>query len=104
MLKEAKLYHRNDLEAFEEVNLQCDALQKIPHAIKNHFIPLHVKSNGNINFYNLLAAHYPSNTKIEEFKIVNKGRYSCNKPHEFEIDRFTLQFDVAGHLIKAQKR
>jgi hypothetical protein len=57
MLEEATKYHSNKIEAMEEVNLQCEAIQGIPNATRNEFIPLHLKQTGNINFYNLFAAH-----------------------------------------------
>jgi len=50
MLSEAMQYHRNEIEAMEEVNLQCESLRGIPQAIQNEFIYLHEKVNGNINF------------------------------------------------------
>lgn len=103
MLEEAKQFHETDLEAMEEVNLQCEALQAIPQAVKNEFVPLHDKRNGTTNFYNLLAAHYKSNTVKSEFISVNKGRYTQRNQTDFEIGGFVYQFSEDGRLEKAYK-
>lgn len=102
MLSEAMRYHRNEIEAMEEVNLVCEALQGIPHAMQNEFIEMHRKPNGNINFFNLLAAHYNNfqgePIKIDDFQIVNKGRYVKLNDQTFEVDNFIYQFDSEGQL------
>jgi hypothetical protein len=108
MLSEAMQFHRNEIEAMEEVNMQCEALQRIPHAIKNEFIPLHRKPNGNINFYNLLAAHYNDfdneSIQIEEFKTVNKGRFIMRNELALEVDGFIFQFDSNGLLTGSTQK
>lgn len=98
ILKEAIQYHSNEIEAMEEVNLQCWAIRNIPNAIKNEFIPLHIKSNRNINFYNLLASHYDSNIYIDDFKAVNKGRFILRNEISLEVDKFLFRFDQNGFL------
>ncbi|MFC0264783.1 hypothetical protein [Fontibacter flavus] len=99
---EALQYHKNEIEAMEEVNLQCHALRNIPQAIKNEFIPLHVKPNGNINFYNLFTAHYGMGIiEIDEFKLVNKGRYKKVKDNLLEVGGFFYEFDDNGVLFSA---
>lgn len=101
ILSEAKKYHDNEMEAMEEVNLQCDSLLEMPQALKNEFIPLHMKLTGNINFYNLLAVHYNFEIPIQEFKIVNKGRFILKDENKFEVDGFYYQFGSNGKLTAA---
>jgi hypothetical protein len=103
MLDEAKEFHDSEREAMEEVNLQCDALQSIPHAVKNEFVPLHQKTNGTVNFYNLLTAHYKNETTKSEFLIVNKGRYIQRNQNEYEVGQFIYCFTDNGKLIKIIK-
>ncbi|MHA8061183.1 hypothetical protein PQG22_07890 [Aquirufa beregesia] len=103
ILNEAFQYHFSEIEAMEEVNLQCLAIRKIPNAINNEFIPLHIKPNRNINFYNLFVTHYDSNIYVDEFKIVNKGRFISRNEITLEVDKFVFQFDSNGFLIKSQQ-
>lgn len=108
MLSEAIRFHRNEIEAMEEVNLICEALQGIPYAMQNEFINLHRKPNGNINFFNLLAAHYNSfngeRIKIDEFQTVNKGRFISIDDRSFEVDKFMYQFDSDGLLLGSTEK
>ncbi|TXE13730.1 hypothetical protein [Algoriphagus aquimarinus] len=106
MLSEAMQYHRNEIEAMEEVNLQCESLRGIPQAIQNEFIYLHEKVNGNINFFNLLAAHYNlldgERIKIDDFKTVNKGRFVAIEENIVKVDQFAFRFDTDGFLLDAK--
>ena len=105
MLSEAMRFHRNEIEAMEEVNMQCEALLQIPEAFSNEHIPDHQKANGNINFFNLLATHYDvfnkGRTKIEEFKTVNKGRFIMQNEHTLEVDGFIYHFEPNGLLTES---
>src|SRR5699024_10759339 len=67
MIKEAKLLHRNEIEAMEEVNKQNNAFMKVPYAMKNEFLSLHKNKYGNFNFYNLVIAHYTQDCCQNEF-------------------------------------
>ena len=108
MVSEAMQFHRNEIEAMEEVNLQCEALQAIPYATQNEFVPLHRKPNDTINFYNLLAAHYNSfdgeRMKIDTFKVVNKGRFVSIDDRTFEVGQYTYQFDNQGFLTGSTEK
>lgn len=105
MVEEARSFHDTDYEVMEEVNIQCSALQEIPYALKNEFISHHIKPNGNINFYNLLAAHYNdsdnSEITLERFEIVNKGRIVGQGNLSFEVDSYIYSFNDDGKLISA---
>ena len=100
MLDDAKKFHDSDREAMEEINLQCEALQSIPHATKNEFLPLHQTINGTFNFYNLLVAHYQHEITKSEFIVVNKGRYIQRAYNEFEVGHFVYCFAESGKLVK----
>ena len=108
MKSEALQYHGNKIEAMEEVNLQSSAFSTIPYAINNEYIPLHTKDNGNINFFNLLAAHYNQldgqPIKLEEFQTVNMGRFIALDELTFEVSGFIFQFDSNGMLISSTKK
>tara|TARA_B100000941_G_C28504546_1_gene556432 strand:+ start:1161 stop:2030 length:870 start_codon:yes stop_codon:yes gene_type:complete len=108
MLSEALQFHKNELEAMEEVNFLCEAFQNIPYGTKNEFIPLHRKTNGTINYFNLLAAHYNNfnedRIKIDDFKTVNKGRFISRGELTFEVDQFIYQFDIDGLLTGSTRK
>ncbi len=99
MTDEAKQYHQNDMDSMEEVNKQAKALLGIPHAVNNEFIPLHTKSNGNVNFYNLLIAHYTNRGyNIDEFLFMNKGRFRKINNNTIEVANFIYSFNSLGQL------
>ncbi|GEO06610.1 hypothetical protein AAE02nite_42740 [Adhaeribacter aerolatus] len=99
MVSEATNHHDNELDAMEEVNIQCQAIRNIPNAMKNIHIPMHSKPNGTYNFYNLLAAHYNrKNTSIDEFKFINKGRFIELYPNELQVGNFIYKFSTVGML------
>lgn len=98
ILSEAKKFHNSELEAMEEVNIQCDSLQGVPEVVRNKFIPLHISKDGNINFYNLLIVHYDKVVPIQEFKRVNKGRFIALSELELEVGNFIYKFNPDGFL------
>jgi len=99
MTEEAKQYHQNDMDSMEEVNKQAQSLLGIPNAVKNEFIPLHTKSNGNVSFYNLLVTHYKNNDcNIDEFLFMNKGRYRMINDNKIEVANFIYSFNNLGQL------
>ncbi len=104
MLSEANRFHDSEIDAIEEVNMQCNSLRSIPNAIENEFIPLHTKQSGNINFYNILLAHYDHDANIEEFKQVNKGRFKPISEEDLEVGNFIYQFDSAGSFRNVTKK
>lgn len=99
MIKEASLYHDNEIDAMEEVNKHCKSLLGIPQAMQNEFIELHTKQNGNINLYNLLITHYSQNCNLDEFQFMNKGRYSKVGRSNFAVGKFVYEFGDSNQLI-----
>lgn len=105
MTEEAKQYHQNDIDTMEEVNKQAKSLLGIPHAVNNEFIPLHTKTNGNVNFYNLLVTHYTSQEcKVDEFLFMNKGRFRKINNNTIEVANFIYSFNSLGQLESAVKK
>lgn len=98
MLDEAKTFQNSEIEAMEEVNEQCASILNIPSAIENEFIPLHTKANGNINFFNLLVAHYNKQVKIEDFKQINKGRFTELDDRTLEVGNFKYFFEDGSNI------
>ena len=105
MTEEAKQYHQNDMDSMEEVNKQAKALLGIPHAVNNEFIPLHTKTNGNVNFYNLLIAHYTNRGyNIDEFLFMNKGRFRKINSSTIEVGNFIYSFNSLGQFESVVKK
>lgn len=104
MLQEARAYHNKEQDAVEEVNKHSESLLGIPQAINNEFIELHKKHNGNVNFYNLLLAHYTQNCKLEEFLFMNKGRYSNIDENKFGVGNFVYEFGETNELLNVYKK
>jgi hypothetical protein len=104
MLKEAIMYHDSEQVALEEINKLSESILNIPQATKNEFIELHKKSNGNINFYNLLITHYTKDCDLEEFIFMNNRRYSKLSENKFEVGKFVYEFSDSNRLINVLKK
>lgn len=92
MVREAKQYQRNEIEAMQEVNNQTKALMNVPEAMKNEFLQLHKNENGNFNFYNLVIAHYTQDCNQDDFLFMNKGRFKKADERTFEVGNFKYEF------------
>lgn len=99
MVLEAKHFHDSEIDAMEEVNKQCKALLNIPSAMQNEHIHKHQKPNGNINFFNLLIAHYTQECEVSEFLFINKGRTEQLNEFEYGVDAFEYEFNDLGKLV-----
>lgn len=62
------------------------------------FVPLHTDLSGNVNFYNLIVAHYSERITIDEFRSVNKGRYIGLDDRSLKCGHFTYYFDNDGYI------
>ncbi len=90
MIIEAKRFQRNEIEAMEEVNSQTEAFMNVPNAMNNEFLSFHKNNQGNINFINLLIAHYAHDFGQDEFLFINKGRFEKLITDHFELDILTM--------------
>lgn len=104
MIKEAKLFHRNEIEAMEEVNKQNNAFMKVPYAMKNEFLSLHKNKYGNFNFYNLVIAHYTQDCCQNEFLFMNKGRFEKIDERTYTVSGFIYEFGEDKQLVDVYKK
>lgn len=104
MLDEASKFHNNDYEASEEVNIQASHLTKIPKGVRNEFIENHRNDYGNINFYNLNIIHYNYPCELNEFKLVNKGRYNEIDSDLYRMGNYLFKFDSNNQLIEVSEK
>lgn len=104
MVKEAKDYHDNDIDAMQEVNNQSSSILVIPKAMENEFIKFHIKPTGNINFYNLLITHYTQDCELTDFIFMNKGRYKQLDILKYEAGNFIYEFNDLNRLEKIYSR
>lgn len=99
MTDEAKQYHRNEIEAMEEVNSQTKAFMNVPNAMRNEYLSLHKSGRGNINFFNLVIAHYTKDCGQDEFLFMNKGRFEKTDDQTFRVGNYNYEFDNNKVLI-----
>jgi len=103
MMNEAKQFQNSQNDILLEINNQCKALRSIPEATNNPYLQEHQNKFGNYNFYNLWAAHYTPPFSIEEFKVVNKGRFVNITDNQLKVDSFYYEFDENGILSNSWK-
>jgi len=101
--RETKKYHKNDYDGLmNEINTQADCFTATPDAYSNKFIQSHKSEFGNVNFYNLMVAHYGKVIDIEEFKEINKGRYTesiGSNSTSLYVGSFEYEFDSEGKIM-----
>lgn len=101
----AKIFWEDNYDMiFDEVNLQFEALANIPNGITNEFIPLHRNEYGTIDFFMLTVCHYGKKVNLDQFEIINKGRFrgitSLKQNVETRsLGKFNYEFDERGILI-----
>lgn len=103
MLAEAIKHQDSKIEALNEVNTQCEALQNIPNAVVNKYVPEFTNKEGNINFYNIYVKYYSGQCNIEEFLKMNKGRYRKSQVEngiKLLIEGKDFIFNQDGYLQK----
>lgn len=104
MVREAKEFQRNEIEAMEEVNRQTKALMNVPEAMKNEYLSLHENKKGNFNFHNLVIAHYTQDCNQEDFLFMNKGRFKKVDERTFEVGKFKYEFGSNKELISVYEK
>lgn len=70
-----KYWPNDDFKAKREINIQCEAWSRIPHAFGNKFINFHRTENGGANLHMLLVCHYGIQINLNQFDEINHGRY-----------------------------
>lgn len=97
----AKKYWGNDLVSIkEEINIQCDALYRLPDVAANPFISLHELTDGWVNYFMLLVTHHNEPINKEKFLKVNHGRIvnGAEQENVYIVGKFTYIFNENGDL------
>jgi len=92
ILSEANIYHKDISDAIHEVNEQSKAWANTPHGYGNEYIELHRSGIGNINFFNLLLTHYDHKCTLNEFMLINKGRYIKLDQYQYQVSNYRYIF------------
>lgn len=87
-----KHWGNNHQKVYDEINLQAEAYANVPGGLLNEFIPLHKTEFDTVNFVMLMVCHYGENITLEEFKILNHGRYMEQTGDAFDL--LSFQFGV----------
>jgi hypothetical protein len=104
---EARLYWGNNRnKIINELNIQAEALDKVPDGVKNKFVDFHRTKFRLINFLMLLVCHYNYKITLPEFLEINHGRYEeVNQSFSYRSDikkyrlgLFTYEFLTDGIL------
>lgn len=103
ILAEAKRFQPTDKDAHLKVELQCESFMSIQDPMDNMYIKQHSTDYGNVNFYNLRAAHYERSISMKEFLKMNKGRYPKIGKNEFQVKSFAYTFDRHKVLSEVAK-
>lgn len=107
---EASRYQTNEMDILQELNTQADAFANIPNGVQNEYIKFHTNDNGTVNYKMLLVAHYNETMNLNEFKMINKGRYELSnefnnqdnyKRTTFRVNKGLYTFDQNGKLINS---
>lgn len=106
----ARLFWGEDVPMIiNEINKQTEAWAKIPDLKTNQFLSLHKTKYGTINYFMLYVCHYSKNISLQEFEVINHGRYkeviplinfSKVKTIKYDVDNFTYEFSENGNLIE----
>jgi hypothetical protein len=107
---EASRYQTNEESILYELNAQADAFANIPKGVYNEYIKFHTNENGLVNYKMLLVAHYNKTMSLDEFKLINKGRYELSnefndqdnyKRTTFRVNKGLYTFDENGKLLNS---
>ncbi|MFX0557516.1 hypothetical protein ACOCEA_12005 [Maribacter sp. CXY002] len=107
---EASRYQTNETDILKELNAQAAAFANTPDGVMNEYIKFHTNDNGIVNYKMLLVAHYNQTMDIDEFKLINKGRYELSnefndqdnyKRTTYRVNKGLYTFDEKGKLINS---
>ncbi|MEX1014186.1 MAG: hypothetical protein WDZ80_03435 [Candidatus Paceibacterota bacterium] len=106
--KAASKYWNNESRIINEINIQAEAFANVPGGNQNEYIPLHRSPDGTINFKMLMVAHYNQKITLDEFKLINRGRYELAnefndndnyKRTTYRLNKTLYTFDEKGNLV-----
>ncbi|WP_396637389.1 hypothetical protein [Maribacter sp. R77961] len=107
---EASSYQTNENDILNELNIQADAFANTHNGVMNEYIKFHTNNNGTVNYKMLLVAHYNESINLQEFKMINKGRYDLSnefsdqdsyKRTTYRVNNGLYTFDENGKLINS---
>ncbi|WP_412983937.1 hypothetical protein [Pontimicrobium sp. IMCC45349] len=107
---EASRYQTNETDILKELNAQADAFASIPNGVYNEYIKFHTNDSGIVNYKMLFVAHYNKTMNLDEFKLINKGRYELSnefndqnnyKRTTYRVNKGLYTFDEKGQLINS---
>jgi hypothetical protein len=104
---EASRYQTNEIDILKELNAQADAFANTPNGVNNEYIKFHTNEIGIVNYKMLMVAHYNQTMNINEFKLINNGRYELvnefndqnnYKRTTYRVNKGLYTFDEKGKL------
>ncbi|MGO4920637.1 hypothetical protein [Maribacter spongiicola] len=107
---EASRHQTNDTDILKELNTQSDAFANTPDGVRNEYIKFHTSNSGIVNYKMLLVSHYNVTINIDEFKLINKGRYELSNEFKdqgnyrrttFRVNKGLYTFDEKGKFINS---
>jgi hypothetical protein len=107
---ESNSYQTDETGILKELNTQADAFSSTPNGVKNEYIKFHTNDSGTVNYKMLLVAHYNQKMNLNEFKLINKGRYELSnefsnqdnyKRTTFRVNKGLYTFNEKGKLINS---
>ncbi|WP_115460659.1 hypothetical protein [Winogradskyella aurantiaca] len=107
---EASRHQTDETDILKELNAQADAFANTPYGVMNEYIKFHTNESGIVNYKMLLVAHYNQTIKLDEFKLINKGRYELSnefndqdnyKRTTYRVNKGLYSFDEKGDLINS---
>jgi hypothetical protein len=107
---ESNSYQTDETDILKELNTQADAFSNTPNGVKNEYIKFHTNDSGTVNYKMLLVAHYNQKMNLNEFKLINKGRYELSnefsdqdnyKRTTFRVNKGLYTFNEKGKLINS---
>jgi hypothetical protein len=107
---EASRHQTSETDILKELNAQADAFANTPYGVRNVYIKFHTNDSGIVNYKMLLIAHYNQTMNLDEFKLINKGRYELSnefndqdnyKRTTYRVNKGLYSFDEKGNLINS---
>lgn len=99
----AKYWGNDNVNALLEVNMQANAFASTPNGVKNAFTYLHQTEYGLIDYAILVLTHYDISMTLDDFKIVNRGRYEevtkdsdNNQLSYYQVGYYVYKFNKEG--------
>ncbi len=109
-LNSARMYSEDEITIINEINVQAEAFSRVPIDGFKKYIKFHTNKDGTINYKMLLVAHYGEKITLNQFKVINNGRYNLsteyndadgNKRTTYSLNKGLYTFNENGKLINS---